>query len=258
MSALIVYVVIEVIDMRKHISVLAAGVLLLTGCSDGSEYNEKVRSGMWRDVSGMYYWFNEDGTGSRYNTEKGTGGEFTYSLGEGTSLEYVEGVGFAEVEVMQLTLTTDGGVTIVFEVNDMDKDTIVLDWEGIVIDLKYVSASEREYKKITEIKPEPYTGWTIKSGRWELEDEGVAYFDAETLTGTMYESSGKEYQFTYEYREKDGYVLFSMKEERNGEYYVTERYAEKVSDDEVILHWDIDRWDNDELNQTLRYVSDEQ
>lgn|GEM_PF-5995588 len=243
--------------MKKLGSLLVVGIILLSGCSDGSEYTEKVRGGMWSDDDIMYYWFNEDGTGSRYNTERGSGGEFTYSLGEGTSIEYVEGVGFAPIEVTQLTMTIGDNLPIVFTVKEMNKDTLVLDWDGAVTELSYVSSSESEYKKITEIKPAPYSGWTIKSGKWELEDEGVAYFDAETLTGTMYEDDGREYRFTYEYREKDGYTLFSMKEERNGEYYVTERYAEKISDDEVILHWDINQWDNDELNQTLRFVSGE-
>ncbi len=243
--------------MKRIGSLLVVGAMLLTGCSDGSEYTEKVRGGMWSDDDVMYYWFNEDGTGSRYNTEKGTGGEFTYSLGEGTSFEYIEGIGFAEVKVTQLTMKIGDNLPIVFNIDEMNKDTLVLNWEGLITELDYVSGSKNEYQKMTEIKPAPYTGWTIKSGRWEFENGDVAYFDAETLTGTMHENDGEEYQFTYEYREKDGYVLFSMKEEKNGEYYVTERYAEKISDDEVILHWYIDYWDNDEFNQTLRFVSGE-
>ncbi len=241
--------------MKKTALLLATGILMLSGCSDGSEYNEKVRGGMWYDGTVMYYWFNEDGTGSRYNTERGEEGDFTYSLGKGTDIVFVPDIGFAECEVSQFTMTIGDNFRIVFNVEEMNKDTLVLDWEGQVTELSYVSSSEDEYKKITEIKPEPYTGWTIKSGRWEIEDEGVAYFDAETLTGTMYEDSGREYQFTYEYREKDGYVIFSMTEERNGEYYVTKRYAEEISDEEVILHWSIEQWDDDELNQSMRYVS---
>ncbi len=243
--------------MKRFGSLLVVGLMLLAGCSDGSEYNEKVRGGMWSDDDIMYYWFNEDGTGLRYNTEIGEGGEFTYSLGEGTSIEYVEGIGFAPVEVTQLSMTIGDNLPIVFNVKEMNKDTLELDWYGAITELRYVSGSKSDYQKKTEIKPAPYTGWTIKSGKWELEDEGIAYFDAETLTGTMYEDDGREYQFTYEYREKDGYTIFSMKEERNGEYYVTKRYAEKISDDEVILHWDIDQWDNDEFNQTLRFVSND-
>lgn len=242
--------------MKKTVLHFVIGILLLSGCSDGSEYTEKVRGGIWHDGDVMYYWFNEDGTGSRYNTERGVGSEFTYSLGNGTDIVFVPDIGFVESEVAQLTMNIGENFPIVFNVNKMNKDTIVLDWDGLITELSYVSGSESEYKNITEIKPEPYSGWTIKSGMWELEEEGTAYFDAETLIGTMYTNDGREYQFTYEYREKDGNVIFSMREERNGEYYVTERYAEKISDEEVILHWHIELWDDDESNQVLRYVSD--